>query len=123
MAASRFSAIITRPRSTRSTGRSKGRSGVGPARDALTYSALGAKSPGDLIALAKKDPHKIIIGTNPAGTLPHLAAQLLVDLSQAPMTVVPYSSGGTNGAISDIMGGRVHVVIESRSGLKGARFW
>ena len=92
-------------------------------RETSYFSALGAKSPGDLIALAKKDPHKIIIGTNPAGTLPHLAAQLLVDLSQAPMTVVPYSSGGTNGAISDIMGGRVHVVIESRSGLKGAQFW
>ena len=81
---------------------------------------LSVNTLGDLIALAKKDPHKIIIGTNPAGTLPHLAAQLLVDLSQAPMTVVPYSSGGTNGVISDIMGGRVHVVIESREGLKGA---
>ena len=40
---------------------------------------LSVNTLGDLIALAKKDPHKIIIGTNPAGTLPHLAAQLLVE--------------------------------------------
>jgi tripartite-type tricarboxylate transporter receptor subunit TctC len=78
---------------------------------------LGVNTLGDLIALAKRDPHKIIIGTNAAGTLPHLAARLLVDLSKAPITVLPYATGGTNQAIADILGGRVHVVIESR--LKG----
>lgn len=35
------------------------------------------------------------------------------------MTVVP-STGGTNEAIREIMGGRVHVVIESLPGLSGA---
>lgn len=81
---------------------------------------LGVNSLAELIALAKKEPHKIIIGTNPAGTLPHLAARLLVELSKAPFTVLPYSTGGTNEAIKDILGGRVHAVIESLSGLKGA---
>ncbi len=81
---------------------------------------LGVNTLADLIALAKRDPHKIIIGTNAAGTLPHLAARLLVDLSKAPITVLPYATGGTNQAIADILGGRVHVVIESRPGLKGA---
>lgn len=81
---------------------------------------LGANSLAELIALAKKDPHTIIIGTNPAGSLPHLAARLLVELSKAPFTVLPYSTGGTNEAIRDILGGRVHAVIETRSGLKGA---
>jgi len=81
---------------------------------------LGINTLADLIALAKRDPHKIIIGTNAAGTLPHLAARLLVDLSKAPITVLPYATGGTNQAIADILGGRVHVVIETRPGLKGA---
>ena len=36
------------------------------------------------------------------------------------MTVVPYSTGGTNEAIRDIMGGRVHAVIEALPGLKGS---
>jgi tripartite-type tricarboxylate transporter receptor subunit TctC len=81
---------------------------------------LGVNSLAELIALARKDPHTIVIGTNPAGTLPHLAARLLVELSKAPFTVLPYSTGGTNEAIRDILGARVHAVIETRSGLKGA---
>ena len=36
---------------------------------------IGVNSLAELIALAKKDPHNTIIGTNPAGTLPHLAAR------------------------------------------------
>lgn len=81
---------------------------------------LGVNTLAELIALSKKDPHKIIIGTNPAGTLPHLAARLFVELSKAPITVLPYSTGGTSEAIKDILGGRVHAVIEARPGLKGA---
>jgi tripartite-type tricarboxylate transporter receptor subunit TctC len=81
---------------------------------------LGINKLADLIALAKREPHKIVIGTNAAGTLPHFAARLLVDLSKAPFTVLPYATGGTNQAIADILGGRVHVVIETRPGLKGA---
>jgi tripartite-type tricarboxylate transporter receptor subunit TctC len=80
---------------------------------------IGINTLAELITTAKKNPHQLIIGTNPAGSLPHLAARLLVGLSQAPMTVVP-STGGTNEAIREIMGGRVHAVIESLPGLKGA---
>jgi tripartite-type tricarboxylate transporter receptor subunit TctC len=79
---------------------------------------LGVNSLAELIALAKKEPHTIVIGTNPAGTLPHLAARLFVELSKAPFTVLPYAIGGTNEG-RDILGGRVHAVIESRPGLKG----
>jgi tripartite-type tricarboxylate transporter receptor subunit TctC len=81
---------------------------------------LGVGTLAELIALAKKEPEKIIVGTNPAGTLPHMAARLLVELSKAPVTVLPYATGGTNEAIRDILGGRIHAVIEGRPGLKGA---
>jgi len=77
---------------------------------------LGVNTLSELIALAKEHPYKFIVGTNPAGTLPHLAARLFVSLSQAPMTVVP-STGGTNEAIREIMGGRGHAVIEGLPGL------
>ena len=87
---------------------------------ACRFAKARSNSLAELIALAKKEPHKIIIGTNPAGSLPHLAARLLVELSKAPFTVLPYATGGTNEAIRDILGGRVHAVIETRSGLKGA---
>jgi tripartite-type tricarboxylate transporter receptor subunit TctC len=80
---------------------------------------LGVASLADLIALAKNEPYRIVIGTNPAGSLPHLAARLLARLTNAPITVVP-STGGTNEAIKEIIGGRVHAVIDSLPALRGA---
>ena len=79
---------------------------------------LGVNSLAEFIALAKANPDKLAIGTNPAGSLPHLAARLLVERTNAPMTVVPFSSGGTNEAIREIFGGRIHAVIESRPALQ-----
>src|SRR5262245_54448163 len=78
---------------------------------------LGANNLAELIALAKAKPDQLVIGTNPAGSLPHLAARLFVKLANAPMTVAP-STGGTNEAVREILGGRGHAVIESRPGLK-----
>jgi tripartite-type tricarboxylate transporter receptor subunit TctC len=79
---------------------------------------LGVSSLAEFIALAKAQPDKLVIGTNPAGSLPHLAARLFTTLTKAPVTVVPYSTGGTNEAIREILGGRIHAVIEARPGLK-----
>jgi tripartite-type tricarboxylate transporter receptor subunit TctC len=79
---------------------------------------LGVNNLAEFIALARARPDKLAIGTNPAGSLPHLAARLLVNLTKAPLTIVPFSSGGTNEAVREIMGGRVHAVIESRPALK-----
>ena len=70
-----------------------------------------------LISLAKTKPDQLVIGTNPAGSLPHLAARLFVKLAKAPMMVSP-STGGTTEAVREILGGRAHAVIESRPGLK-----
>jgi tripartite-type tricarboxylate transporter receptor subunit TctC len=36
---------------------------------------LGISSLAEFIALARKQPNKLVIGTNPAGSLPHLAAR------------------------------------------------
>jgi tripartite-type tricarboxylate transporter receptor subunit TctC len=82
-------------------------------------SMLGVESLPELIELAKKRP-QLIIGTNPAGSLPHLTAKLFVDVSGAPMGAVPYSRGGTNEALRDLLGGRVHAVIDGLPALKGA---
>jgi tripartite-type tricarboxylate transporter receptor subunit TctC len=79
---------------------------------------LGVNNLAEFIALAKADPEKLALGTNPWGSLPHLAARLFVKLAGAPVTVVPYSTGGTNEAIREILGGRIHGVIEGRPGLK-----
>ena len=81
---------------------------------------LGVKSLAEFIALAKKMPDKLVIGTNPAGSLPHITAKLFVDLTKTAIAVVPYSTGGTADAIRDIMGGRVHAVIDGWASLRGA---
>jgi len=81
-------------------------------------SKLGVNNLAELTALAKAQPNKLIIGTNPAGSLPHLAGLLFTKLAAAPMTVIPYSRGGTNEAIREILGARIHVVIEARNGLQ-----
>jgi tripartite-type tricarboxylate transporter receptor subunit TctC len=81
---------------------------------------LGVSSLAEFIALAKKMPDKLVIGTNPAGSLPHVTAKLLVDETKTAITVVPYSTGGTADAIRDIMGGRVHAVIDGWASLRGA---
>jgi tripartite-type tricarboxylate transporter receptor subunit TctC len=80
---------------------------------------LGVSSLAEFIALAKKMPDKLVIGTNPAGSLPHITAKLFVDLTKTGVAVVPYSSGGTADAIRDIMGGRVHAVIDGWASLRG----
>jgi tripartite-type tricarboxylate transporter receptor subunit TctC len=80
---------------------------------------LGVSSLDQFLTLAKKMPDKLVIGTNPAGSLPHITAKLLVDVTKSAITVVPYSTGGTADAIRDIMGGRVHAVIDGWASLRG----
>lgn len=81
---------------------------------------LGVSSLAEFIAAAKKTPNKLVIGTNPAGSLPHITAKLFVDLTGTAITVVPYATGGTGDAIRDILGGRVHAVIDGWASLRGA---
>jgi len=80
---------------------------------------LGARSLAEFIELAKKMPNQLVIGTNPAGSLPHITARLFVDLTNTAIAVVPYATGGTNDAIRDILGGRVHAVIDGWASLRG----
>src|SRR5262245_36686641 len=68
---------------------------------------LGARSLAEFIELAKKMPNQLVIGTNPAGSLPHITARPFVDLTNTAIAVVPYATGRTNDAIRDNLGGRV----------------
>jgi tripartite-type tricarboxylate transporter receptor subunit TctC len=80
---------------------------------------LGVATFPELVALAKSKPQQTFFGTNGAGTLPHFAALALAKMGNIPITVVPYSTGGTTEAIRDILGGRVHATVEAFSGLAG----
>jgi tripartite-type tricarboxylate transporter receptor subunit TctC len=80
---------------------------------------LGVRTLADFVALARAKPDTIAIGTNPAGSLPHLAAKLIAAHAKAPIIIVPFSQGGTNAALTQILGGRIHAVIDGRPSLKG----
>ena len=81
--------------------------------------SLGATTLADLIALAKKRPGELIYGTNRPGRLTHLTGELLQSRTGIKLLMVPYS-GGTAQVLTDVMGGRVPLVIEAYSGIAGA---
>ena len=67
-----------------------------------------AKSVADLIALAKKEPGKLNIGTSPPGSGSHLAAELFKARAGVDVTLVPYK--GAAALTNDLLGGHVPVV-------------
>jgi tripartite-type tricarboxylate transporter receptor subunit TctC len=80
--------------------------------------ALGVASLPDLIALAKKRPDEISYAVTGIGRLTHLTGELLQLRAGIKLQMVPYSGGSQ--ALSDVMSGRVPVVIEGYTGLAGA---
>jgi tripartite-type tricarboxylate transporter receptor subunit TctC len=79
---------------------------------------LGVETLGELIALAKQRPGELNIGLSTRGSLPHLTAEWLRMAAGIDVTIVHYP--GAPQALADLMGGRVHVVIESLSTLAPA---
>jgi tripartite-type tricarboxylate transporter receptor subunit TctC len=73
----------------------------------LAYPPFPAQSIADLIAMAKKDPGKINIGSSPKGTGSHLCAELFKATAGVEMNLVPYK--GTAQSITDLVGGHVSV--------------
>lgn len=80
--------------------------------------ALGVKSLPELFALAKAKPGELNVGVLSRGGLPHLTGEWLRSASGVDLTIVHYTT--TSQALSDVIGGRVHVVIEGLSALLGS---
>lgn len=68
---------------------------------------LPVKSVADLITYAKTKPDKLFYASAGVGTTPHLAAEMFNQMAGIKLIHVPYK--GTNEAISDLLGGRIHV--------------
>jgi tripartite-type tricarboxylate transporter receptor subunit TctC len=67
--------------------------------------SLPVKSVADLIAMAKKDPGKLMMSTPGSGTTNHLVSELLQSLTDAHWTTVHYK--GNAPATTDVMSGQV----------------
>lgn len=73
--------------------------------------SLPAKSINDLIQLVKARPGELNFASSGAGTIAHLAAELLNSMAKIKLEHVPYK--GTGPALTDLLGGRVHVMFNS----------
>ena len=71
----------------------------------MSGAAFPAKSLADVIALAKKEPGKLTIGTPPPPTLNYFAGELLKTMTGVDFTLVTYK--GTGPLTNDLVGGHV----------------
>jgi tripartite-type tricarboxylate transporter receptor subunit TctC len=81
--------------------------------------ASGIKTLPDLIARAKEHPNQISFAATGIGRITHLTGLLLQSRADIKLQVVPYT-GGPAAALTDVVGGRVPLIIEGYSGLAGA---
>lgn len=74
-------------------------------------SSVPVTSVQELIALARKEPDKLFYASAGSGTTLHLSGALFNMMAGTTMTHVPYK--GVSAALTDLMSGRVQVVIDS----------
>ena len=74
----------------------------------IAHPSFPAKSVSELIALAKREPGKLNIGTSPPGSASHLSAELFKALAGINVILVPYK--GAAALTSDLLGGHIPVV-------------
>jgi tripartite-type tricarboxylate transporter receptor subunit TctC len=79
----------------------------------------GIKSLQDLIVRAKERPGEIAFAATGIGRITHLTGLLLERKAGIKLQAVPYA-GGPAAALTDVIGGRVPLIIEGYSGLAGA---
>jgi tripartite-type tricarboxylate transporter receptor subunit TctC len=73
----------------------------------VVHPAVPARTVAELIALARRQPGKLAIGTSVVGSGGYMAAELFKEAAHIDMTIVPYK--GTGPLASDSLGGHVPV--------------
>jgi tripartite-type tricarboxylate transporter receptor subunit TctC len=76
--------------------------------------AVPAKDLREFIAYAKANPKRVNFGSAGVGTQTHLAAENFANAAGVDMTHVPYK--GESAAITDLMGGQIHLVTPNLGG-------
>ena len=77
----------------------------------VVHPGVAAKSVRDLLDLARAKPGEINYGSGGIGTASHLATEMLKLMTKTDMVHVPYK--GLGPALTDLIGGRVHVIIST----------
>ena len=76
---------------------------------------LPVKDAKELIAYAKANPGKISFGSSGIGAAAHLTTELFKQTAGVDMVHIPYK--GTAGALQDLMGGNLHILVDTPSAL------
>lgn len=77
----------------------------------LAHPSVPAKSPQELIAMAKANPGKLTMGSAGTGSITHLAGELFANMAGIKVTHVPYKGGGPN--VIALLGGEIQVTVAS----------
>ncbi len=80
--------------------------------------SLGVDTLGEMIAYVKKHPGQINVAVLSRGGIPHLAAEWIKLAAGIEWTAINYP--GTPAGLSDVMGGRVQVIMDGLPSLAGA---
>ncbi len=83
-----------------------------------THPSLGVKNVQELIALAKKKPGKLDYSSSGAGSPGHLSMEMFQQLTGTHMVHIPYKGGAP--AVTELMGGHVHLGINALPSVLGA---
>ena len=76
---------------------------------------LPVRSVQELVALAKAKPGTLVYASSSAGSPGHVGGELFKFMTGADIAHVPYRGGST--AITDLMSGQVHMMLESLSSI------
>ncbi len=88
--------------------------GIAPLVMTVTNS-FPAKDMKELIAYAKANPGKVSFGSSGVGAAAHLTQELFKQVAGLDMIHVPYK--GTAPALTDLMGGNLHILTDTASAL------
>jgi tripartite-type tricarboxylate transporter receptor subunit TctC len=77
----------------------------------LVHPSVEAKSIGELIALAKREPGKLNYASAGSGSGIHLGSELLAHMAGIKLTHIPYK--GSSPALTDLLGGHVAIYLSS----------
>jgi tripartite-type tricarboxylate transporter receptor subunit TctC len=73
----------------------------------LAHPSFPAKSVTEFIALAKKDPGKLNLGTSAIGTGGYMCAELFKSVAGVDVAIIPYK--GTAPVMNDLLGGHIPI--------------
>jgi tripartite-type tricarboxylate transporter receptor subunit TctC len=80
----------------------------------VVHPSVQAKSVGELVALAKRAPGTVNFASAGNGSTAHLAGELFKSLAAIDIVHVPYKGAGP--AMTDLIGGQVHMLITGYPG-------